>query len=148
MMIYKVLKQPQIFSGIENGINRKKLSLSRTVTNQYRKKLSEFMDNHKPYLDPNITLYELSEKVNIPPRSLSEVINNNLGQNFYDYINSYRIKESQQILGDPSSPHRTVLEVLYEVGFNSKSVFNTAFKKCTGMTPSQFKQHNLQIQSS
>ena len=148
IMIFKVLRQPQLFSGIEDRVEGKKLSLSKSVTDQYVKKLTEYMDEYKPYLDPDITQYELAEKVNIPPRSLSEVINNSFGQNFYDFINSYRIMESQKILRNPSFHQRTVLEVLYEVGFNSKSVFNNAFKKYTGMTPSQFRQHNIQFQTS
>lgn len=148
IMIFKVLRQPQLFSGIEDKVEGKKLSLSKSVTDQYVKKLTEYMDENKPYLDPGITQYELAERVNIPPRSLSEVINNSFGQNFYEFINSYRIMESQKILRNPSFHQRTVLEILYEVGFNSKSVFNSAFKKYTGMTPSQFRQHNIQLQTS
>ncbi len=61
--------------------------------------------------------------------------------NFYDYISKYRIEEAKSILSDQSS-NKTVLEILYEVGFNSKSSFNTAFKKYTGVTPSKFKRNS------
>ena len=146
IMIFKVLRQPQLFCGIEESKKEKKYSLSKTVSKQYIAKLSRFMEKSKPYLDPEITLFDLADKVNIPARSLSEVVNLHLGQNFYEFINGYRIKESQKILTDPSSPQRTVLEILYQVGFNSKSAFNNTFKKTTGMTPSQFRQLNLQSQ--
>ncbi|MBN1397426.1 MAG: AraC family transcriptional regulator, partial [Bacteroidetes bacterium] len=73
-------------------------------------------------------------------RALSEIINNSLNQNFYDFINSYRIKESKLMLEDKENKRKTVLEILYAVGYNSKSSFNVAFKKHTGMTPSQFKK--------
>jgi AraC-like DNA-binding protein len=95
----------------------------------------------KPYMDPNINLMDLGQQVGIPHRSLSEVINNALQQNFYDFINSYRVRESERLLKE-SEQYKTVLEVLYEVGFNSKSAFHTAFKKTTGMTPTQFKRVN------
>jgi AraC-like DNA-binding protein len=146
IMIFKVLRQPQLFCGIEDGKNGKRFSLSKAVSKQYIAKLSAFMDKSKPYLDPDITLYDLAKQVNIPARSLSEVINCHLGKNFYEFINSYRIKESQKMLTDPSTYQRTVLEILYEVGFNNKSVFNNTFKKSTGMTPSQFRQLKLQSQ--
>jgi len=63
-----------------------------------------------------------------------------LGQNFYDFINRYRILEAKQLLTNPKDPKITVLEVLYEVGFNSKSSFNTLFKKYTGLTPTEFRK--------
>ena len=57
-----------------------------------------------------------------------------------DFVNEFRIKEAKSILKDPSKKEFTVLEILYEVGFNSKSSFNTAFKKHTGLTPTQFRK--------
>ncbi len=146
IMIYKGLKYPVIFTGITLNEKVKKVSLSKTVADQYLEKLSEFMEQGKPYLEPEITLNDLAERVSIPPRSLSEILNTALGKNFYDYINYYRIKESEQLFAETSSHNKTVLEVLYEVGFNSKSSFNTAFKKHTGMTPSQYKKvHNSKL---
>ncbi len=145
IMIYKGLKQPYIWLGQPDNEKEKKPSLSKTSQETYLEKLINFTKKYKPYLNPDLTLEELSHMVKIPPRSLSAVLNEGLNQNFYDFINSYRIKESEQILN--SSPHeKTVLEVLYEVGFNSKSSFNTAFKKFNGMTPTQYKKHkSLQL---
>jgi AraC-like DNA-binding protein len=103
------------------------------------------MNQHKPYLDPEITLIDLSRKVNIPSRSLSEVINTSFRQNFYDFINSYRIGESERLFATDNDPHLTILEVLYAVGFNSKSSFNSAFKKQTGMTPTQYRRSQQMV---
>lgn len=139
-IIYKAVKQPRIFTEFENKTSPRKSSLSEASRNRYLKKLSSFMEIEKPYLNPDITLTDLSKRLSIPHRSLSEVINNNLGQNFYDFINAYRIKESQRLLIDESAHYKTILEVLYEVGYNSKSSFHNAFKKYTGMTPSQYKK--------
>jgi len=137
IMIFKGLRQPSIFSGIESNNRGKKQSLSKVKTEKYASQLHSYMEANKPYLDPEITLVQLASKVGIPHRSLSEVIHQSFGKNFYDFINAYRIKESKHLLRDRSV---TVLEILYQVGYNSKSSFNTAFKKYVGMTPSQYKQ--------
>ncbi len=74
------------------------------------------------------------------PKLLSQAINEGLGKNFFEFINRYRIEEAKRLLTDPADKKITVLEVLYQVGFNSKSSFNTVFKKQTGLTPSEFKK--------
>jgi AraC-like DNA-binding protein len=140
ILMYKALSQPQLFTGIEVVQEKKKISLSKTMSADYARRLSDFMDAQKPFYDPDMTLYDLAEKTGIPPRSLSEVINTVLGKNFYEYVNSYRIRESQKLLSESRFRRKTVLEVLYEVGFNSKSSFNMAFKKTTGMTPLEFRR--------
>jgi AraC-like DNA-binding protein len=138
-IIYKAISQPEVFKGVEIEPQRKP-SLSKTLSNRYLKKLKSCMDKEKPYLVSDLTLDDLAEKAAIPPRSLSEVINNNIGQNFYDFINYYRIKESQILLANPSSELKTILAILYEVGFNSKSSFHKAFNRHTGITPSKYKK--------
>ena len=141
VLIYQGFKYPVIFRGSEIKLHsRRKVSLSEMLREQYMEKLEKIMEKQKPYLQPDLSLVELAEMVAIPPRSLSEVINISYGQNFYDFINRYRIKESEQLLTDPMPRFKTTLEILYEVGFNSKSSFHTAFKKTTGMTPSEFKK--------
>jgi AraC-like DNA-binding protein len=143
LLVYKAMKQPQLFTRIAVRKGPLKPSLSESVAGIYEKQLLEYMELEKPYLNPDLTLVELSERVSIPPRSLSEVINSRLGRNFYDFINSYRVSESQRLLSSASQDRKTVLEVLYEVGFNSKSVFNDSFKKMVGMTPSEFKKRQI-----
>lgn len=138
VILFKGLKQSQIFfQGAEKPVNGKSL-LSDKDMDFYFNKLNQFMRSDKPYLQPTITLNELAEKLSISPRYLSYVINKSFNQNFHDYINKHRIEETKRILADPRN-HKTVLEILYESGFNSKSVFNSAFKKHVGMTPSQYK---------
>jgi AraC-like DNA-binding protein len=103
----------------------------------------EYVKNNKPYLDAELTLDQLASQLSIRPRALSQTINEELGQNFYDFINRNRIEEASRLLTNPKDRKITVLEVLYEVGFNSKSSFNTLFKKYTGLTPSEFKKKSL-----
>ncbi len=118
-------------------VKTRPVGLDDTLLTTYTNRLQHYMQHEKPYLYPAITLQDLADKLSIPPRNLSYLLNNYIKQNFFDYINSYRIEEAKQILQKKNRP-KTVLEVLYSVGFNSKSVFNTAFKKNTGMTPTEF----------
>ncbi len=142
LFIQKIFSQPFIFNVCENFTENKKQSLSDRIRKQYYQKLLTYMNNEQPFLDPEINLSSLGQKISIPPRSLSEVINTMERKNFYDFINYYRIKESEKLLLTSSGREKTILEVLYEVGFNTKSAFNIAFKKQTGMTPTEYKRRN------
>ena len=104
--------------------------------------LKEHLEVKKPFINPNLTLAELADQLNVSARELSGLINTKLGQTFFDLINSYRIEEVKKMLISPTSRDKTILELMYEVGFNSKSSFNTAFKKFTGQTPSQYKENH------
>ncbi len=138
-IFYKGLSQPEIFSGLETKQKYVSSKLSSRDAKIYLEKLIYYMKNEKPYLNPDLTLKELASTLSISPRYLSQVINGYKNQNFYDYISQCRIEEAKKILSDPQN-NKTVLEVLYQVGFNSKSSFNTAFKKFTGVTPSHYKK--------
>jgi AraC-like DNA-binding protein len=100
----------------------------------------QYMQTSKPYLEPQLSLEQLASKLSLKPRLLSQAINDILDQNFYDFINRYRISEASRLLTNPKDEKITILEVLYEVGFNSKSSFNTLFKKYTGLTPTEFRK--------
>lgn len=103
-------------------------------------RLKEYMVKEKPFLNPSITIQNISDEIEIPVRNLSLLINHKLGQHFFDFINSYRIENAKIILKDTTKSKVTILEILYEVGFNSKSSFNTAFKKHTGLTPTSYRK--------
>ena len=98
------------------------------------------MAQARPYLDPDLTIQLLAGQLQWPGRELSLLINQHLDQHFFDFVNEYRIQEAMQLLGDPAQRERTVLDILYAVGFNSKSSFNTSFRKLTGQTPTQFRR--------
>jgi AraC-like DNA-binding protein len=145
IMFFKGLKQHQVFSGIEEkAMGKKKKSLSDKVKREYLETLENYMVEEKPFLDAELSLKTLSEKLSIPPRSLSEVINENYN-NFYDFINHYRILESKKLLAEETSQGKTIQEIYYQVGYNNKVSFNTAFKKSTGMTPSEYKNKSLAL---
>jgi AraC-like DNA-binding protein len=106
---------------------------------EYAELLRNFMHDNKPYLEPDLTLSGLSEKLNIPGHHLSQVINERFGLNFYDFINRYRVDEAKQRIADPKYAGLSLLGIALDSGFNSKSAFNRLFKKFTGMTPSEYK---------
>jgi AraC-like DNA-binding protein len=108
----------------------------------YLELLLEYMDTEKPYRQSNITIQELAEIIHIPRHHLSQVINDRLGKNFYDFINQYRVAEAQLMLLDPKYRHLTNLAVAEEAGFNSKATFNAVFKKQTGQTPTEYVKHH------
>ena len=109
--------------------------------NSQIKKLREYMDKYEPYLEPSLTIQELADQIQIPVRDLSILINHHINQHFFDFINEYRIEKAKSILKDSTKKQLTILEILYQVGFNSKSSFNTAFKKYTKTTPSLYRKN-------
>ena len=131
-----VLLKPELFT--RNKKYEKSL-LKNSEKKVYQRKLVDYMEKHKPYRDASLTLTDLSKHLSITMCYLSQVINESFNQNFNDFINGYRIKESQHLLLNHSNGKMTILEIAYKVGFNSKSAFNTAFKKHTGVTPKEFK---------
>lgn len=107
-------------------------------------RLKNHMEKNKPYLNPDITLEMLASEISVHPRILSQIINETYQKNFKSYIVEYRIKESMYLLIDSQYSKLTVLEILYKVGFNSKSSFNNQFKLHTNLTPMEYraKVHN------
>jgi tetratricopeptide (TPR) repeat protein len=114
-------------------------TLSETQAAQYLESLLAYMEEEEAYLDPDLTIKELSEQLSIPARDLSQVINERLNQNFNDFVNHYRIEKAKELLLKKCSDS-TILDVAFDSGFNSKSSFNTLFKKFTKYTPSQYKK--------
>lgn len=135
----RALTHPAVFSGISSKKYAGSLLKNRDI-DAYKRAVLALMEERKPYKDASLSIDRLSEMMNIPAKSLSQVINGEFGQNFFDFINGYRVREAKHLLTSPRNPKMTVLEVMYEVGFNSKSSFNTVFKKMTGTTPTAFKR--------
>jgi AraC-like DNA-binding protein len=143
-MGYIGLRRPEALTGPDDlppsprRYEKSTLTLERSDT--YLQRLLDLMNTEKPYLDGELTLQKLAKAVAVSPHHLSQTINEQLNQNFIDFINAYRIEEAKRMLTDPAKKHYSILAVSEEVGFNSKSAFNTAFKKHVNMTPSEFRK--------
>lgn len=108
--------------------------------NNYRRLLEKLLTEDRLFLDNELTLAMLAERIDLQPYLVSELINRYAGEPFFDFINRYRIEEVKRRLNDPSHSSFSILGIAFDCGFNSKSSFNTAFKKFTGLTPSEFRQ--------
>ena len=161
-IIFKGLQSPELFQEedevlppVKDLISQEKnkstsIPGSETVMNtssehnELLNRVKKYMEEKEPYFDATLSLNQLARQIEIPSRDLSLVINHHLNKHFFDFVNEYRIEKAKQMLTDPDKKEYTVLEILYDVGFNSKSSFNTAFKKHTGFTPTQYRQsHSL-----
>jgi AraC-like DNA-binding protein len=143
MVTYKGLAQSASFSGIIGSPKYAASRLKPPESDNIARKLTEFMNSEKPYLSPSISVEELSKKLNFSVKNLSQVIHTSFNLNFYDFINSYRIEEIKKHIDDENYRNLTLVAIAYDAGFNSKSVFNAAFKKHAGITPKEYKsRHN------
>lgn len=115
-----------------------------TINLEYVEQLEKLMHEDKLYLESSLTLEVLAGKLSISPRTLSTVINRHYGCNFFEFINDFRIEDAKKRMVDPARSGATMLDIMYEVGFNSKATFNSFFKKHEGMTPREYRKKNTQ----
>ena len=123
---------------LEKEIEERITLLDDQTVERYTNKLLTHLSFSKPYLDPKLSLRDLAKQIEIHPNHLSWLLNNGIGKNFNEFINSYRIEAFKMMALDSQSANLTIETLAYESGFNSKTVFNTCFKKGTGLTPKQF----------
>lgn len=138
---FKAILHPDQFLGIDE----KKLlpvKLPEDKSKSHFTEIEEMINNKQLFLDPELNLHNMAQAVRLSDRVVSQVIKQNVDLNFSDYINKKRIDYAKQVLMTTSKSEKNVLEVLYEAGFNSKSVFNTQFKKHAGISPTSFREMN------
>lgn len=118
---------------------RPRPGLTEEKVNEMINQIVEAMERDKLYQETELTLQDLADKLNAPSHQVSYALNEGMKKNFYDVINSYRVEEAKRLLLDPRTSNYTILSVGFEAGFNSKTTFNTVFKKFTGQTPTVFR---------
>lgn len=102
--------------------------------------LIKLMEDGKPYLDSTLSLSKLAQQMQLSTHELSYLINEGFEGNFFSFINRYRVEESKRILMTPQYQHLSMVGIAFEAGFNSKTAFNTAFKKMVGVSPTEFQK--------
>jgi AraC-like DNA-binding protein len=107
---------------------------------QYAGRLRELMEHEKLYRQSGLTLKDLADALSVSAHQLSQVLNQHLNTNFYDFVNGYRVEEVKAELYNPHKKHLTILALALDAGFDSKTTFNAVFKKHTGLTPSAYKK--------
>lgn len=115
-------------------------SLSMEDASQFKVQLMEAMQERELYLDCELTLPDLARETGLTPHQVSQVLNGQMNQNFFSFVNNYRIQLAKKMLSDPQTRDMPIVELAVEVGFKSKSSFYDAFKKAVEMTPTQFKK--------
>lgn len=120
-----------------------KSGLSEDKAAAYLTSLLQLMEKEKPYLDSDLTLHKLAGILQVSPHHLSEVLNRKLNQNFFDFVNKYRVERVKSDLINPGKNNLTLLALALDAGFSSKSSFNLIFKKHTGVTPTEYKKNNI-----
>jgi AraC-like DNA-binding protein len=133
---------PELEQETENSSNEKyvKNKLSNTLKEEYKTKLLDFLEKEKPYLQPKLSINELSTFLHIPKHFISQVINDSLGHTFYSLINSYRVQEVKRRISEDKQDKFTLLAIALDSGFNSKSGFINNFKHETGLTPMEYRK--------
>ncbi|MCE7996100.1 MAG: helix-turn-helix transcriptional regulator [Roseivirga sp.] len=127
----------------------KNSGLKKEAAERYLKELLAYMEEEKPYLNGRLSLKDVAQYLNISVNHLSQIINEQLHKSFFDFVNTYRVEEVKRLLSESRHEQLTLLAIAYDSGFNSKSSFNSIFKKITGVTPSQYlKLKSDQAQNS
>jgi AraC-like DNA-binding protein len=141
----KSLRQPEVVL-VEKELpgeissSYEKSGLTNERAESINKALEEFIKKEKPYLNNKLSLSDLASSINISNHNLSEVINKKRNQNFYDFINSYRVDEVKRLIENDKEMNYSILALGYDAGFSSKSAFYSAFKKFTNQTPAQYRE--------
>jgi AraC-like DNA-binding protein len=123
---------------INNDEKAGKPRFTQQQANQLKNRLEHLMKNEKIFLDNELSLPQLAKQMNTTPHDLSYLLNDVLAVNFFQYVNGHRVEEAKQLLLSGKHKHLNILGIAYSAGFNSKTTFNTTFKKETGLSPSQF----------
>lgn len=124
---------------VDIAVKYQKSGLSPEKADEFLNQLKKLMEEDEIYTNPDITLKDLSQHLGTSTHNISEVINTRLNQNFFDFINRYRIERVKEDLLDKSKDHYTLFAIAVDAGFNSKSGFNAIFKRYTGQTPSEYR---------
>ncbi len=142
---YLGYQRPAIFSGelLQKVFQPNKYatsSLTNSAAQSIQNALLKLMENEKPYRNNELKIGTLAESLQITSHHLSQVINDQFGKTFNQFINDFRIQEAKQLLENPDYEKAYIIQIAYEVGFNNKTTFNATFKKSTGQSPSQYRQ--------
>jgi len=149
---YLGLRQPEVFApGRLEDIEPAKERTERRAApaggpeDGEARRLLDYMDRVKPYLSPELNLFDLARALATPPYMLSALLNRRLGKTFFEFVNGYRVEEAKRRLLDPAGANLKILALALECGFNSKSAFNRVFKDLTGQTPSDFQRQGRAV---
>lgn len=144
VLLYVAILNRTITDKIEIVEKYKRSSLKSSISNEILEQIENCMLEDRLYTNPDLSLRNLAVILNIQEKYISEVINKLKGENFSEFVNSYRVSYAMRLLEKDENKDKTMLYILYEAGFNSKTTFNTTFKKVVGCTPIDYKNRFLE----
>ncbi|WP_421750880.1 helix-turn-helix domain-containing protein [Croceimicrobium sp.] len=146
----KALWAPELFRGTDAMERHMHAEIQKVETDlemapneteeQDLQRIKDWISRQEPFLEPDLTLAQLADQLAMSPRYLSGLINQYEQKNFMSFINEYRIQKAKTLLSENEDPGFTIAEAMFGSGFNSKSSFNTLFKKLVGQTPSEYRK--------
>lgn len=142
-LVFFSLRYTHLFDGLNKPEESEVVTEVTVFKDEQITRVKSFMLREKPFLDANINIESLAKRLSLPERTLSRILNQHFGKNFFEFINGYRIEEAKRLLADPANKEMNILDILAEAGFSSKSTFNAIFKKYVGQTPSQYRKNPL-----
>lgn len=153
LIAYAGYVQPAVFDGFEftepgAPVKYKNSSLTEEAGRSLLKKLNDLMAQEQLYRNPELSLDALANSLDASKHHVSQIINEQIGLSFFEYINQLRIEDAKRLLAETSRSDLHVIEVAYAVGFNNKVSFNNAFKRLTGMTPTAFRKSHARTDDS
>ncbi|MCF0072366.1 helix-turn-helix domain-containing protein [Dyadobacter sp. CY261] len=142
---FAVIRKSLFFQEANEKAPRKyeKSSLTPEIQSATLGKLQEIMVSEKLFLDPGFSLPMLAKRLGVSTHHLSQILNEELKQSFFDFLGAYRIQEARRLLADEQNAYIKIEEIGQMVGYNSKSAFNTSFRKVTGSTPSEYRKKQV-----
>ena len=145
---YYGVNQSNIFIGALSNQNQpestgkyKSSNINSNRSEELMDLLKAKMEGEKPYRKPTLNAEDVAQLIDLSKHQLSQLINQQTGKNFYDFVNHYRVEEFKQRVNSDDANKLSLLGLAYDCGFNSKSTFNHIFKKSVGTTPSQYRKN-------
>lgn len=136
------LSRSAVFEEIAKCQVKKARRFSEDELKKYSHQIQALVEEERLFLDPNLRLLNLADKMRLKPSEVSEVLNRGLRTSFYEWIGSFRVEEAKRRLLDPKYQHLNILGIALDCGFNSKSSFAEIFRKKTHQTPSEYRKQN------
>lgn len=142
LFIYSLLYAHQLLHPVEKP--RERETVPQVTSDLDIQSIRDAMEKYQLYLKPNLTIEEFAKQVGIHYREISSIINKEFNTNFFEFVNEYRVKKAKSLLQDPASADKTILDILLESGFNSKSSFHRFFKRYAGMSAADFRKKSVE----
>lgn len=137
---YHLIRNSYLIHSSFFSIKYEKSSLSESLKENIKSRLIDHLKNSKPFLSNMFSLKQLSKNISASPNHVSQIINEDFKQSYFEFIANYRIQEAKKYLSDPNYKNKNIEEISFLVGYNSKTAFNKAFKKITGKTPLEYRK--------